>query len=505
MTKWFRLHPHLATEKGQPGLDHLTPDYRHSTIETFLAELADLKSKLAKIKVRSLNPEQELHFHLLGSQLEAVQHPFRYRNVLTQNPVFYLQAGLDGLESLRYRYRKPPWDLIESRLKGLSPLLKVAREQLIDPRSPALEIACEMAEDAIEELAPSIVGSNTPKTVLRAVEGALLALKEFHRWLGQQPQRDFVAMGPDAFSLLLQTEHHLDRPWSVWETMATSALENTEILLRAEPVTTLELGVPPSRAEVWDYYGRELERVEGFLEKAQIVTIPAGELLLCQTPAYLESLIPGPFYLEPALYSGARVGRFYLPSLPREWTSEVAGHYARRLARGAFTNLVVHEAWPGHHLQFLHAAEHHHPLRNLRDNDVMLEGWALYCEELMEEVGLHETTPFVPRLNSLKFRTVRVLLDIGLHTGKLSLSQAGRVMSQHFPQASKSWITAEVRRYALEPGQALSYWVGAQLIKELKTELGIERERYREFHDALLSFGAIPLPLIAERLRSVLK
>jgi len=499
---WFQLHPHLATEKGQAGFDHLTADYRAAKIDDFLLAIGELERELCQIDLQSLTAQERIDHQLLRSQLSAVQHPFRYRRVLSQNPVFYLQAGLDGLEALHHRYHERPWQSLEARLLGLTPLLEVAQAQLDDPRSPALEVSIEMAEDALQDLASTLTTPETPDPVKRAAQSAVTGLRAFHQWLSGKSRQEFVPMGPEAFASLLKTEYHLERHWSVWESMAEAALESVEEQLSKEPKASTDPNLAPSPQEIWQFYLGELERVKNFLAKSEIVTIPAGELLLCQTPAYLEALIPGPFYLEPALYSGARVGRFYMPSFPEPWTAEVAARYAKKRAYGGFTNLVVHEAWPGHHLQFLHAADRHHPLRNLRDNDVMLEGWALYCEELMEEIGLHEQTPFWPRLHSLKFRILRVILDIGIHTGKLSLAAAERLMQRSLPQASGNWISAEIRRYALEPGQALSYWVGAQLIRELKTELGIEREHYQQFHDALLSFGAIPLPLIGNSLRA---
>lgn len=501
VTDWFSLHPQVATEKGKSGFDHLAADYSHQNVDLFLRKIATINLELENIDSSKLETSRQIDYRLLSTQLKAVRHPFEHRKVLTQNPVFYLQAALDGLEALRLRRKSVPWRELESRLTGLPSLLEIAQTQLTEPKSPAVEIAREMSEEAIEELRATFLRSDVPTAVKAAAREALKGLTEFCDWLAAQRPQEFSPMGASAFESLLTTEHLLQRSWIEWEALAQTALLELDLQLSQQESMEHESEKSLSPSEVWAYYVSELDRVKKFVEKSDVVTIPRGELLLCNTPAYLESLIPGPFYLEPAAYSGDRLGHFYLPDFPKNWTAEIGRRYARRKISGTFTNLVVHEAWPGHHLQFLHAVENHHPLRNLRDNDVMLEGWALYCEELMEEVGLHGDQPFLPRLYSLKFRVLRVVLDIGIHTGNMSLQAAEDLMSSHFPSASKSWITAEIRRYAMEPGQALSYWVGAQLIKELKEELGVERKHYREFHDTLLSFGAIPLPLITENMR----
>ncbi len=493
---WFGLHPQRATEKGYSGYDHTVPDYSQQTVDRFLSRFEELESSLAS------SPSSRLEFEadLLRSHLAGARRPFK-TGALETSPTFYLQAGLDSLESVRLRFAEP-WPMLVGRLGGLAHLLQTARSQLRGVCSTSAEIALEMSRNASEELGQNLVRGHCPTAVAEQADLARRELDGFSTWLQEQELAQFQPMGGEAYSDLLRSVHLLESDWPEWESRARKALREV-----TEQLACLPLTEPPtqggglSREEAWAYFESELERVRALVESANLVTILEGELKLCQTPAYLEALIPGAHYLEPAVFAGEKIGRFFLPPLAQEWTPQVQRRYAWRQSRGGFANLVAHEAWPGHHLQFLHAAHHHRPLHSVCDNDVMLEGWALYCEGLMERHGLHAVSPFRPRLEALRLRIVRVLVDIGLHTGGMTMVQAESFMGKELGAEGSSWVRSEIRRYALEPGQAMSYWVGATMIEELRQELEVCPEKERDFHDQLLSYGAVPLPLICRRLK----
>lgn len=411
---------------------------------------------------------------------------------------FYLQAGLDGLEALQLRYTQPPWDKLGHRLEALPMLLDNGRARLAHPESPSVLLAQEMTEEALEGLHEQFDHSGVPRKTREAAWTAFRALDRYLDWLERVEPADFRPMGEEALDLMLLSEHLLMRTSAQWERLAREALDSLEHAGEAPPAEDSRTSL--SREEAWQFFVDEVHRVEAFVRQTDIVTIPEGELKLCRTPAYLASLIPGAYYQEPALFAGERVGRFYLPPLPEDWTPDVQERYLARQRRGGFANLVVHEAWPGHHLQYLHAAVHHDDLANVRDNDVMLEGWALYCEQLMEELGLFGRKPFGPRVDSLRMRVARVVVDIGLHTGRMSVTEAENFMAHTLGTTVGPWLRAEVRRYCLEPGQPMSYWLGSVLIGELKEELQVGPSGLKAFHDGLLKWGPVPMPLIRRRM-----
>jgi len=161
---------------------------------------------------------------------------------------------------------------------------------------------------------------------------------------------------------------------------------------------------------------------------------------------------------------------------------------------------VLHEAVPGHVFQITLA----HSLANLPDirkfyqNSAFAEGWALYAESLGDQLGLYRD-PYsrYGQLASERFRAVRLVVDTGIHHDGWTREQAVEYFRAHAPEES----LAEIDRYISWPAQALSYKMGQLTIRELRTKaeqtLGPKFD-IREFHDAVLKEGILPMELLKE-------
>lgn len=164
-------------------------------------------------------------------------------------------------------------------------------------------------------------------------------------------------------------------------------------------------------------------------------------------------------------------------------------------------NLFLHEAIPGHHFQLSVQQENTKTpkIRKFASYSVFSEGWALYTESLGEELGLY-TDPYqkLAALKSELFRSIRLVTDVGLHTGKMTREESIKYMMEKGGRAEQGSIS-ETERYMANPGQALSYKIGELKIKELKTkyqrELG-PKFNIKNFHDALLLVGSVPLNIL---------
>ena len=170
-------------------------------------------------------------------------------------------------------------------------------------------------------------------------------------------------------------------------------------------------------------------------------------------------------------------------------------------------SLVLHEAVPGHIFQITLA----HGLQNLPDirkfymNSAFIEGWALYAESLGSQLGLYrDPTSRYGQLASERFRAVRLVVDTGIHHYGWTREQAVEYFRKHAPEES----LAEIDRYISWPAQALSYKMGQLTIRELRTkaeqQLGAKFD-IREFHDAVLREGTLPLELLKEVVNDYLR
>jgi uncharacterized protein (DUF885 family) len=158
----------------------------------------------------------------------------------------------------------------------------------------------------------------------------------------------------------------------------------------------------------------------------------------------------------------------------------------------------LHEGIPGHHYQISLQQENTSlpKFRRFSSYAAFTEGWALYCESLGKQLGCY-TNPY-QRMGAYGgeiHRAIRLVVDVGLHTGKMTREDAIEYMMKN-EAMSEQIATSEIERYMAMPGQALAYKIGELKIKELrdkyKKELGA-KFNLTAFHDAILLGGSMPL------------
>jgi len=218
--------------------------------------------------------------------------------------------------------------------------------------------------------------------------------------------------------------------------------------------------------------------------------LPKANVDVKRVPPEIEAGAPGGYY-QNATLDGTRPGAYYINLRDTaEWP------------RWSLPTLTYHEANPGHHWQITLAleAEGIPMLRKVTGFSAYSEGWALYAEQLADEIGMYDNDPWgrIGYLQSFLFRAVRLVVDSGLHAKRWSREQAIRYMVEQLGEPESSHVT-EVERYAVWPGQASSYKVGQtvwlRLREDAKRKLG-PRFDIKGFHDAGLLSGAMPLAVL---------
>jgi len=221
--------------------------------------------------------------------------------------------------------------------------------------------------------------------------------------------------------------------------------------------------------------------------KKMFTLVPKTPFEIRQTEAFRAASASAEYY--PGLPDGSRPGIFYIPLVDPAKFNITSG----------MESLFLHEAIPGHHFQVSLQSEN----KQLPDFRKFIwygaygEGYALYCESLGKELGLY-TNPYqhMGALGDEMHRAIRLVVDVAMHTGKLTREEAIKYMMDN-EAISEDGAVAEIERYMALPAQALSYKTGALKIKEL-------RDRYSSlpgftlaaFHTELLKDGCMPLEIL---------
>jgi uncharacterized protein (DUF885 family) len=249
---------------------------------------------------------------------------------------------------------------------------------------------------------------------------------------------------------------------------------------------------PKSKQELSDGYmqiGRSVDaQIPQFFSK-----VPKTKLLIEPYPDYREKFEAGGSYNQGA-HDGSRPGVFFFNAydLPSRFLSGI-------------TTLYLHEGSPGHHFQISLAQEDTSlpDFQRFDGNNAFVEGWALYAETLGYEMGLFkDPMQHWGTLDDEMLRAMRLVVDPGIHAKGWSREQAIEYMLANSGMG-RTDATAEVERYIANPAQALSYKIGAMTIQRLRKKaqaaLGA-RFDIRAFHDQVLSSGALPLPVLEDKI-----
>ncbi len=244
------------------------------------------------------------------------------------------------------------------------------------------------------------------------------------------------------------------------------------------------------RAQLLADLNRQVEAIRARMPEVCGVLAKAP-LEIKRVPEYTEAGAPGGYYNMGAL-DGSRPGAYYINLRnTAEWP------------KFTLPTLTYHEGVPGHHWQIAIAQEAQ-GLPFLRSAllgfNAYVEGWALYAEQLADEMGVYADDPLgrLGYLQSAAFRASRLVVDTGIHHKRWTREQAIASMVTATGDQESNIVT-EIERYAVWPGQACGYMVGRQEIVRLResarTAMG-ERFDIKGFHDAVLTNGALPLSVL---------
>jgi hypothetical protein len=514
----YHFDPSAASSAGLVTHDGRLGRFDAETTHAHLAALRSVAGAIEELEPDDLQSEID-RTALLG-EIRSSIFRFEHERPQVRNPGYWLSHVFQGLYAIVSRRNGAADDRAPAaleRLKAIPGFLDAARDTLDEPPSVFVEIALGMlggGGELVVELAGAI-GREAPEMapeLQKAAGEALEALKRFGAALRDEiepsPDPHAFAVGEEQFGRRLHHEHALEAGAPELWRYGLHLQEETEAAL-AELARRMggrgwrdiveELrGDTPEPETLLAVYKAELDRAHAFVEERDLVSIPLEPVDVVPTPSFMLALVPFAAYEPPPIFLSHQTGRFYVTPPDTSLPPEALARQRRGHCRHAIPAMVAHEAYPGHHLQLVTAQGLGSEVRRHVWTPVMVEGWALYCEQLMDESGYYaDDEARLFQLVNLLWRAIRIVLDVGLHTRGMSPAEAVDYMVEHLP-IERASAEAEVRRYCAWPTYQLCYAVGRRELLRL-------RDAYREragasfqskrFHDELLAYGGIPVAL----------
>jgi uncharacterized protein (DUF885 family) len=391
-------------------------------------------------------------------------------------------------------------------------LMEQAKSNLTKPVQLYAQLAIDSARsidslfnDSLMTLATEL-DANERAELVSAKDAALKSIHEFADWLekrlpGMVP---FKPMGKENYNYLLKNVYLLPLNSDEVEMLGKAELARYRALESmlpdpslADPNPARSKSIPADQqAFLTAYESREAEMIN-FLKTNRLVTLPdyIGPFSIRQLPEAFKPTSPGGFMNPPGVYDKDPSGFYFIPTY-----NPASKNFYIRAAIEDPRPLLGHEGIPGHFLQLSIANHLTDEIRRQHSDGILIEGWALYGEEMLLRTGLYQNnSPAMGQILRLsRYRAARIGVDVNLQTGRWTFDQA----VNYFMEAGgldRESATGEAAGAASNPSQKITYMVGKWQIMRL---LGKYRDkqgtnfRLGQFHDDLIKNGSLPLSVI---------
>jgi uncharacterized protein (DUF885 family) len=512
-----RRNPVFATFLGRHEADDHLGDLRPEAVEEEMAETRAFIADLEVLDPAGLSAEARFERELALWTARKDRFTTGEIRAWERRPAAVDEIG-DGLFGLFARDFAPLPERLEAIASRLEEAPRVLAEQprRLTGRSVGRWHALELRQAVqlpgflaeIEATAAGAWADGDARLgrLRRAADAARAALHDYGGWLtaGMAGAGDDFPLGRERFDELVAlrafegmgSDEILEiGEGQLSEHRAARVAVAREIDPRASEAEVLErvkADHAPGFAEALEEYRLAMVRSRGHLIEHDLVTIPEGERLeVIPTPVYLRHVMPFAAYFEPPRFDPQPTGVYIITPSVNEEAGAMREHN-----RSSISNTSIHEAYPGHHLQLSAAITHPSLVRALVDAPEFTEGWAMYSEQMMREEGFDAAPHFRLMLHTdAIWRACRIVLDIRLHRGEISVPEAIDYLVKHtgFERPNAS---AEVERYTSTPTYQLSYLLGKVMLLRLRAD---ERRRLgagfslKRFHDALIYAGSLPV------------
>lgn len=543
----YREHPTAATAAGLHDHDARLDDWSETAARARAATARRHQARIAAVDPAALTPSARIDRSVVLNDIEGTLFSLVEIRPHERDPQFHVDLlGNATLHLTLLDAGSPAWperlEALLGRLRAVPDFLADARATLRRPPRVITEMVLGTSAGSLrffEDGLPPLFGRAPLLAAdLQAANArAIAALKEFQDWVRDDllPRSDGDwRLGRDRWTrklrLTLQSEMDAD-------TIARSARASIDALRArmlevAEPLhrrlfpdhrhdgdggTRLDAIVGevvdavsarhPTRATLFEYVRGAVARIKEHIRRADIVTLPPDDdnFALEPTPGFLDGMAVAFFNPPPTLEPHMKKS-FWISSLPRGGSPEadraLEESYLREYNDYALQGLAIHEAFPGHYVQYWHALRSPWATvyKKIFSSGTYAEGWAVLAERLMYESGYAADQPenLLIHLKHGLRAPMNALIDARLHAStepEADLDRWALDLMRRTGFQEEAEARGKLRRAKVTSTQLSTYFVGlvemTAIVEDARRAAG-SGFRMREFNDRLLSFGAIP-------------
>jgi len=515
--KWRnQTYPVFSSDAGLHTWDNRLTDYSPAAIAARRAHLVNLLAQVNRMRTDKWKKDDRIDWLLFRAQLEGPAFFDRVMDFEHRDPQIYVNECSNGIFSLLKKEYDTPRNralAATARLKAMPAMVEQGKRNLTRPVKLYAQLAIDSArsidslfKDSMMSALAKDLSPTEMSELVSARDAAIKAIHAYADWLEKRlnTMPAFAPMGEANYNYLLKHVYLLPLDAKQVEMLGQTELARYRAMESMLPDPSLA-NPDPSRAKVIPknqddflkaYESRQAEMIS-FLKEHRLITLPSylGPFEIRQLPEAFKPTSPGGFMNPPGVYDKDPSGFYFIPTY-----NPKSGNFYIRAAIEDPRPILGHEGIPGHFLQLSIANNVKNEIRRQHFDGILIEGWALYGEEMLMRTGLYPPNSAsqgqILRLS--RYRSARIGVDVNLHTGRWAFDEAVK----YFMEAGgldREAATGEAAGAAASPTQKITYITGKWQIMRL---LGRYRDkkgkdfRLGEFHDDLIKNGSLPLSIV---------
>jgi Bacterial protein of unknown function (DUF885) len=525
---YFSTYPSKGTAAGFHQYDDKLEDMSSAAIEQRITVLKELQQRLSDLRSRSMSSGDTIDAEILEHQIRAELLELEVVQGWKRNPMLYIYLPGNAIHGLIKRDFAPPAERLKSviaRLEAIPTMLRALRENVSNPPKEFTDIAIRIASGSIGFFKGMIASwgidaaagdANLLQTLDKANQAVVAEMEASLAWVKKDllpSSKGSYAIGTETFQRKLLYEDMVDLPL---EKVLAIGQANLEKDYQAFVETARKIDATKTPAEVMKLISndhpdavdlipsvkRTVEATRQFLIDKRIITIPSEvRPTILETPPYARVGSFASMDTPGAYETKATEAFYYVTPVEQEWSAKHKEEHLRAFNRAVMDIINIHEAYPGHYVQFLYSKQFPTKTRKLTSCGTNAEGWAHYAKQMMleEEFSGGDSKVRLVQLHEALLRDCRYVVGIKLHTQGMSVEQGARVfVEKGFQEPANAY--EEARRGTYNPTY-LYYTLGKLQIYKLREDYRKARgQEYslQGFHDDFVRQGAIPIRLVRE-------